>query len=118
MKIVLDEGVPEGLGKLLPEHEVHSVDSLGWKSVVNGKLLKLVETVEPDAFITGDKNMERQQNLRNRPYAVLLLSTNYWPEVRRNADAVRAALSEAQPGNVIPVDVGRFVPTRHRTPQP
>jgi len=117
-KVILDEGVPEGLTEHLPEYEVHSVRSLGWKSVVNGKLLKLIDAAKPDAFITADKNMQRQNNLLNRPYAILLLSTNHWPQVRRHVEAVRTALRDAEPGQITHVDVGRFVPARHRTPAP
>ena len=118
MKIVLDEGVPEGLSEHLPEHEIHSVRSLGWKSVVNGKLLALLETVEPDAFITADKNMQRQQNLLNQPFMTLLLSTNYWEEVRRNVGALREALENPQAGEVRQVECGRFIPKRFRPPAP
>ena len=117
-RVILDEGVPEGLAEYLPEYEVHSVRSLGWKSVVNGKLLKLIDAANPDAFITADKNMQRQNNLLNRPYKVLLLSTNHWPQVRRNVEAVKAALDEAKLGEITLVDVGRFIPTRHRTLAP
>lgn len=117
-RVILDEGVPEGLADGLAEYDVQSVRSLGSKSVVNGKLLKLIDAAAPDAFITADKNMQRQNNLLNRPYRVLLLSTNHWPQVRRNIEAVRTGLDEAKPGEVTRVDVGRFIPARHRTPQP
>jgi hypothetical protein len=48
LKIVLDEGVPEGLVNYLPEYEVHRVHPLDWKGTVNGRLLKLIESVAPD----------------------------------------------------------------------
>ena len=118
MKIVLDEGVPEGLCKYLPEHDVQTVRSLGWKGIQNGRLLTLVESVETETFITADKNLQRQQNLRGRPFATLLLSTNYWPEIEIRVEAVRSALKDAVRGEVKSVDCGTFVPKRFRNPVP
>jgi len=118
LKIVLDEGVPENLAKYLPEHEVHSVRSLGWKGTVNGRLLTLIESVQPDTFITGDKNMEKQNNLLGRPFATLLLSTNYWPAIELKIEAVRGALEYVTPGEIKRVDCGRFIARRFRKQEP
>ena len=114
MKVVLDEGVPEPLKQYLLEHEVHSVVSLGWKGTKNGKLLSLVESIQADAFITADKNLEKQQNLLDRPFATLLISTNAWPLIRGHVEAIRSALKETESGRITPVDCGTFVPKRFR----
>ncbi|MGI4828810.1 MAG: hypothetical protein ACRYFU_11565 [Janthinobacterium lividum] len=114
MKIVLDEGVPEPLIGYLPEHEVDSVGSLGWKGTKNGKLLKLIESIQAEAFITADKNLEKQQNLLNRPFATLLLSTNAWPLIRGHVEAIRLALQGPEGGVISLVDCGTFVPKRFR----
>lgn len=75
--MILDEGVPEPLGRHLPAHDVTSVGRLGWKGTRNGKLLAAIEAAGFEAFITNDKRMEYEQNLMRRSFAVLLLSTNH-----------------------------------------
>jgi predicted nuclease of predicted toxin-antitoxin system len=72
MRLLLDESVPRGLRRSLPEHDVQTVGEAGWTGVKNGKLLALA-AVEYSALITVDKNMEHQQNLATLPISVLLL---------------------------------------------
>ncbi len=118
MKVFLDEGVPEPLERLLSDHEVSSVGSLGLKGTKNGKLLAIVENLPADAFITADKSMQKQQNLLGRPFATLLLSTNSWPLIRDHIADIRQVLETAPRAEVTPVDCGVFVPRRFRKPQP
>ncbi len=40
--------------------------------IKNGALLTLVEREGFHVFLTGDKNMEHQQRLEGRPFAVLI----------------------------------------------
>ena len=47
---------------------------MGWSGVKNGKLLALA-SAEFDAFITVDKNLPFQQNLKTLPVAVLVLDS-------------------------------------------
>lgn len=61
-------------------------------------------------FLTGDKNMENQQSLVGHPFAVLILSAINWPVVRSYIPVIAAALDSAQPGTVVRVDCGVFVP--------
>ena len=117
MKVILDEGVPEGLSAYLAGHDVHSVRSLGWKGTKNGRLIALVESVQTDAFITADKSIERQQNFRGRPFATLVLSTNSWPLIQEHAAQITSALDDAEPGTVKHVECGRFTPSRFRNPK-
>lgn len=83
---------------------MHSVGSPGRKGTKNGKLLVLVESVLASAFITADKNLEKQQDLIGRPFATLLLSTDYWPAMEDRIEVIRNALLDAQPGIVKVVD--------------
>jgi hypothetical protein len=45
----------------------------------NGALLKLIEREAFEIFLTGDKNMDNQQQLEGRPFAVLVMSAINWP---------------------------------------
>lgn len=116
MKIILDEGVPKQVARILPGHEVTTVPDAGWASVKNGKLLALIEEAGYRAFITCDKNMEAQQPLRRRPFAILILSTNHYPSMEPHADTIAAAVEMAEPGILTKVECGRFVPRRRQSP--
>ena len=118
MKVVLDESAPEGLGDCLPGHDVHTSTSLGWKGIKNGKLLKLVESIGTDAFITSDKSMEKQQVFQGRSFRTLMLSTNSWPLIQDHVPIIVQALETAEAGVVTQVECGRFVPKKHRKPSP
>lgn len=117
MKILLDEGVPKQLTYILIGHEVTTVPDAGWASVKNGKLLSLVEAAGVRAFISCDKNMEHQQHeLGQRSFAVFLLSTNHWPSMQPHVMAIVQALNHPEPGTVVRVECGRFVPRKFRKP--
>ena len=72
MRLLLDESVPAKLRRALPSHAVRTAVEMGWSGVKNGKLLALA-SAEFDAFITVDKNLSFQQNLKTLPVAVVVL---------------------------------------------
>ena len=72
MRILLDESLPRDLAPLLAGHEVTTVRAAGWSSINNGKLLALAAT-RFDLFLTADRNLEFQQNVRTLPISVLVL---------------------------------------------
>ncbi len=74
MKLLLDENLPEKLKNDLPEHEVYTIRQKGWKGKTNGELLKLMLKENFDAFITADKHLSYQQNFKEYPVAVVVLS--------------------------------------------
>ena len=76
-----------------------------WGGIKNGALLALIEREGFNVFLTGDKNMQNQQSLAGRPFAVLIMSAINWPVVR-----IAAAIEAAQPGSVMPIACGVFVP--------
>ena len=80
--MLFDEDVPAKLARALPRHEIHTVVGKHWGGVKNGALLKLIEREGFNVFLTGDKNMENQQRLDGRPFAVLIMSAINWPVVR------------------------------------
>lgn len=74
MKVLLDEDLPKKLRyRLLPNHEGVSVQDMGWRGKKNGELLRLMETFGFQALMTGDRQMQHQQNWRNYPLPVLTL---------------------------------------------
>jgi len=98
MRILLDESVPEKLGRLLLGHSYSTVQRQGWTSVKNGKLLNLAKD-DFDVLLTADKGMEHQQNQDALPVAILVVraKSNRMEDLGRAIPAILAALEEMPP---------------------
>lgn len=81
MKIIIDECVPSIVKRGLPHRGIKTVQDMGWAGIKNGELLKLV-VAEFDVFITSDKNLRHQQNLKAIDLAIVLLPSNQVPVVK------------------------------------
>jgi hypothetical protein len=68
-RILLDHNIPDGLRRLLSEHEVHTTYYEGWERLDNGELLAEAERAGFSIFVTSDKGIRHQQNLRGRKIA-------------------------------------------------
>jgi len=66
LKVLFDEDVPRKLARALPPH-VHTVVSMQWGGIKSGALLTLIERERFNVFLTGDKNMDKQQRLEDWP---------------------------------------------------
>jgi len=64
MRVLLDEQLPRQLAPLLVGHEVRTVQQMGWAGLTNGELLKKAVAARFQVFLTADRNLEFQQNLR------------------------------------------------------
>jgi hypothetical protein len=84
LKVLFDEDVPHPLRPVLPNHDIRTVPGMGWAGVKNGELLKRIGAEYFDVFLTGDKNLPKQQNRSSRPFAVLVLSAINWTVIRKN----------------------------------
>lgn len=82
MRILLDESMPRRLALELAGHQVSTVAKCGWGGIKNGELLALASG-SFDVFVTGDQNLQYQQNLNKLPIAVVVLAT------RNNLDSLR-----------------------------
>ena len=103
----MDECVPVKLVRLLTGQTFTTALQKGWGSFKNGRLLALAEA-EFDLFLTCDRNLQYQQNLKDRKIAVLLLSTNHWPTLKHRVSLVQNALDRVKPGEFMPVDIARL----------
>jgi len=72
MRILIDECVDWRLVRDLPGHDAKTVRQMGWTETVNGALLRLAEQ-NFDVFITTDKNLSFQQNVRRFKIGVVVL---------------------------------------------
>jgi hypothetical protein len=73
MKLLLDECVPRPLKKHFEGHDVATIEQAGLKGLENGDLLRSACS-SFDVPVTADKNIEYQQNAKNLPMAILILS--------------------------------------------
>ena len=73
MRVLLDEQLPRQLAPLLTTHEVRTVQQESWAGLTNGALLDAAEAAGFTVLVTGDQNLEFQQNLAALPVAVVVL---------------------------------------------
>lgn len=88
MRLLLDECMPRRFGCALAEHHVATVQSMRWRGLRNGALLNRARA-EFDVFITVDRGIPFQQNLRNETLAIIVLRA--LSKRRRGADGVAAS---------------------------
>jgi hypothetical protein len=105
MLVLFDHGVPAPLSPHLIGHSVTEARNRGWDTLSNGDLLFEAERAGFDVFVTGDKNIQYQQNPRGRKIAVVVLSTPQWPLVRLHMDMIVAAVNAATPGSYVEVQI-------------
>jgi len=72
MRILLDENIPVDFAALLPGHDVTTVQRLGWSGVKNGELLRRVAG-HCDVFVTMDRSLEFQHNIRALSFGVVVI---------------------------------------------
>ena len=72
IRILLDENFPADFAKEFSSNEIHTVHSLGWSGVKNGELLRRAHAV-CDVFITLDRNLEFQQNIKALPFGIVVV---------------------------------------------
>jgi hypothetical protein len=92
--------MPQPLRRRLAEFEISTAQEMGWGRVKNGDLLKLAED-KFDAFLTSDQQLKYQQNLKGRKLAILVLSTNRWPQVKARTQEIIAAVLALKPGDYV-----------------
>jgi putative NIF3 family GTP cyclohydrolase 1 type 2 len=103
MLVLLDNGTPRGLARILTSHSVE--EARGWEEFANGELIDAAEQAGFDVLVTTDKNIHYQQNLKARTIALVVLEHSQWPMVKLVADKIVAAVNSAQPGSYVEVEV-------------
>ena len=93
----MDECLPEDLVGWLPEWDLRMVQQMGWAGVKKGELLRRAER-EFDLFLTADKNLRYQQNLKGRRLAILVLPSNRLKVLQRMIADIEAAITHVVPG--------------------
>jgi predicted nuclease of predicted toxin-antitoxin system len=106
MRILLDEQLPRQVAAYLSGHEVRTVKQQSWTGLKNGALLGEAEAAGFTVFLTGDQNLEFQQNLSKRRLGVVVLRavSNALEDLLPLLPSALAAIENIKPGQVIRVE--------------
>jgi predicted nuclease of predicted toxin-antitoxin system len=109
VRILLDEQLPRQLAPYLAGHDVHTVKQQSWTGLKNGELLAEAEAAGFAIFLTGDQNLEFQQNLSRRRLGVVVLRavSNALEDLIPLVPAALRAIENVQPGDVARVQKER-----------
>ena len=86
---------------------------LAWVGSFLPELLSTLTGHHPQALeliwtrVSTDKNIRYQQNLSNRKLALVVLSSQQWPDVQLHLDKIAAAVIAARPGSYVEVEIPR-----------
>ena len=105
MRVLLDECVDWRLSRAIVGHDVKTAQQMGWASIKNGELLALASE-RFDVFVTADRNLSYQQNVRTLPVAIVVLraKTNRLADLLPLVPNLLAAISSTKPGDVTVVN--------------
>ena len=103
MRILLDEQLPRQLAPFFVGHDVRTVQQQGWAGFRNGALLTEAEAAGFSVFLTGDQNIEFQQNISKRQLGVVVFcaASNALEDLVPLVPAALAAIAKVQPGQVV-----------------
>src|SRR3989304_5275218 len=100
MRILLDEQLPRQLARYLVSHDVRTVQQEAWAGLKNGELLTKAEAAGFSVFLTGDQNLEFQQNISKRGLGVVVLraASNALEDLLPLVPAALTAIATVRPG--------------------
>ena len=106
MRILLDEQLPRQFAPYLVSHDVRTVQQESWAGLKNGALLSAAETAGFAVFLTGDQNLQFQQNISKRRLGVVVLcaASNALEDLLPLVPAALASIDVIQPGQVVRVE--------------
>jgi hypothetical protein len=73
--------------------------------IANAALLDAAENAGFDLLLTCDQNVRYQRISTSRKLALLILSSNHWPTLRRVAARIATAVDFVQAGQVVMIDI-------------
>jgi predicted nuclease of predicted toxin-antitoxin system len=105
MRILLDESLPRKLALEFIGHDVQTVQKAGWSGLSNGELLRIASG-KFEVLVTGDQNLQFQQNPASLPITVVVLVAvnNRLETLRPLMPRVLEKLKIIAPGQLIRVE--------------
>jgi hypothetical protein len=105
MRILFDHSAPAPLIRFLEGHSVTTAKRAGWERLPDGNLLIAAEHAGFELFLTSDKRIVSQQNLKPLTIAVVVLGNPNWNIVQRYVRKIALAVNSAKPGTYTEVDI-------------
>lgn len=101
MRVLLDESLPVDFAAELKGHDVQTVRDQGWTGLLNGELLRRARE-RFDVFVTMDRNLPHQQNLRaiGMPVVLVLAKSNRLPDLRPLVPGILEAINAVKTGEI------------------
>lgn len=105
VRLLLDESLLRQLAGRLSGHEVRTVVQQGWAGLSNGEILCRAVQAGFDALLTGDQNLQYQQDIPATGLGVVVLvaRANRIQDLIPLVPKVFDALEAIRPGEVIEV---------------
>jgi hypothetical protein len=102
VRVLLDEQLPRQLAPYFIGHDVRTTQEQGWAGLKNGALLKEALAAGFEVLVTGDKNLEFQQNLRASGLFVIVMGapSNKIGDLLPLVAGALEAISRARPGDI------------------
>jgi predicted nuclease of predicted toxin-antitoxin system len=100
LRILIDESLPRQLKQMLIGDDAFTVQEMGWAGITNGELLTKAER-DFDAFLTADKNLRHQQNVKGLKLVIVVFPSNRLGVVRELSLRLLQALGNAKAGDIL-----------------
>ena len=102
MRVLLDECVPRSLKSVFADHEVRTVQEMGWGGRRNGALMTMINASDFQVFITVDRNLQYQQDMKRMRFGMIVLKavTNRRADLAPLAEQARMMIESFAPGQV------------------
>jgi hypothetical protein len=106
VRILLDEQLPRQLAPYLVGHDCRTVQEESWAGLKNGALLTHAEAAGFSVFMTGDQNLQFQQNISRRHLGVVVLCavSSALEDLLPLIPSALRAIEAIKPGRVIRVE--------------
>jgi hypothetical protein len=105
MRLLLDECVPRKFRNALPGHDCRTVPEEGLAGKKNGELLSLAEKSGFEVFLTLDRGLQYEQNLRGRTIAIILVhaKSSRLADLLLHSSEILRVLRSIKPGELVKV---------------
>lgn len=106
MRILFDEQLPRQLVPYPVGHDVRTVQEKSWAGLKNGELLTRAEAAGFSVFVTGDQNLQFQQNISKRRLGVVVLCavSSALEDLLPLLPSALSTIQTVEPGHVVRVE--------------
>lgn len=106
LRILIDEQLPRQLAPYLVGHDARTGQQESWAGLKNGELLAKAEDAGFSVFLTGDQNIEFQQNISKSRLGVVVLCgvSNALEDLLPLVPAALTAIATVRSGQLVHVE--------------